>query len=770
MSNVTIVKKVKIKNILSHENTEITFPLGLIALVGPNGAGKSSIVDSIVYTLFYNPQSAKGFRGSSKRSLLRTGTSDGLIEVELSVGGRTYIVQRFIGISRPENAVLIEVEDNKKKILASGVSKVLGFINEILGIPSSEAIRYTIVSRQNELTAFIEDTASSRRETILKLLGLDEIEKAKDLLKDHLKKIEGDIKLFEELNRQYEGIKKQLEELNNIINEKLSRREKLSKEVQMVFDELKSIERVKDLVYRYNELKTLKEIVIELNKLRKLQDLCNELNRLELGEMISALEIYGNAKKRIDELNKQLYEIDIKVKNTIEGIKNVSDFGFKENKIDEIVEAIERYLDEIKRIKHTRVAEVKFNEDSINVLKNSTVCPLCKRELNDSLKNQLINDIIKHIESLKNSINDIDRIENYLKKMLDDIKKYDVMKVEIKSKISELENQMSKAISRYSSIQQKIQNIAINAKNVEEFSECFTSSESTTLKLAQCLQRKAIEIIRIYNEKINLIKRLRLGKEIDFNSLDKIVEEFNNTEKELSALGIELDKVDYNDIELKYRELSIVYNNMSQELSRIDGEIKAHIKHRADMENRLRDIEERLRELRKSVEIYKVVDMLVNKLLGKDGIIAKILTAEAKRLIELYTNRILHELGLDFSIDIDENFNIEVKSSGGELDIRSLSGGETVALAIALRIATAYTIFGKLPGFFILDEPTQFLDLNRRRTLFEIIKRLSERIPQVIIVTHDADVIDLADKVFYVNKIGGRSVVVEKIIELEAMA
>jgi len=770
MSNVTIVKKVKIRNILSHENTEITFPLGLIALVGPNGAGKSSIVDSIVYTLFYNPQSAKGFRGGSKRSLLRTGASDGLIEVELSVGGRTYIVQRFIGISRPENAMLIEIEDNKKKILASGVSKVLGFINEILGIPSSEAIRYTIVSRQNELTAFIEDTASSRRETILKLLGLDEIEKAKDLLKDHLKKIEGDIKLFEELNRQYEGIKKQLEELNNIINEKLSRREKLSKEVQMVFDELKSIERVKDLVYRYNELKTLKEIVIELNKLRKLQDLCSELNRLELGEMISALEIYGNAKKRIDELKKQLYEIDIKVKNTIERIKNVSDFRFKENKIDEIVEAIERYLDEIKRIKHTRVAEVKFNEDSINVLKNSTVCPLCKRELNDSLKKQLINDIIKHIESLKNSINDIDRIENDLKKMLDDIKKYDVMKVEIKSKISELENQMSKAISRYSNIQQKIQNIAINAKNVEEFSECFTSSESTTLKLAQCLQRKAIEIIRIYNEKINLIKRLRLGKEIDFSSLDKIVEEFNNTEKELSALGIELDKVDYNDIELKYRELSIVYNNMSQELSRIDGEIKAHIKHRADIENRLKDIEERLRELRKSVEIYKVVDMLVNKLLGKDGIIAKILTAEAKRLIELYTNRILHELGLDFSIDIDENFNIEVKSSSGELDIRSLSGGETVALAIALRIATAYTIFGKLPGFFILDEPTQFLDLNRRRTLFEIIKRLSERIPQVIIVTHDADVIDLADKVFYVNKIGGRSVIVEKIIELEAMA
>ncbi|MEM1561180.1 MAG: AAA family ATPase, partial [Ignisphaera sp.] len=128
------------------------------------------------------------------------------------------------------------------------------------------------------------------------------------------------------------------------------------------------------------------------------------------------------------------------------------------------------------------------------------------------------------------------------------------------------------------------------------------------------------------------------------------------------------------------------------------------------------------------------------------------------------------ELGLDFNVDIDEDFNIEVKSGNGELDVRSLSGGEMVALAIALRIATAYTVFGKLPGFFILDEPTQFLDSTRRRTLFEIIKRLSEKVPQVIVVTHDTDVTDLADKVFYVNKVGGRSIIGEKIVELETMA
>ncbi|MEM4789617.1 MAG: AAA family ATPase, partial [Ignisphaera sp.] len=87
---------------------------------------------------------------------------------------------------------------------------------------------------------------------------------------------------------------------------------------------------------------------------------------------------------------------------------------------------------------------------------------------------------------------------------------------------------------------------------------------------------------------------------------------------------------------------------------------------------------------------------------------------------------------------------------------------EMVSLAIALRIALAYTIFGRLPGFFILDEPTQFLDAERRRAIFEIIRRLSEKVPQVIVVTHDLEVEELADKVFYVSKEGGRSVVREK--------
>jgi len=47
-----ILRRIKLKNFISHADTEIEFPFGVTVLVGPNGAGKTSVVDAIVFALF----------------------------------------------------------------------------------------------------------------------------------------------------------------------------------------------------------------------------------------------------------------------------------------------------------------------------------------------------------------------------------------------------------------------------------------------------------------------------------------------------------------------------------------------------------------------------------------------------------------------------------------------------------------------------------------------------------------------------------------------
>jgi len=57
----------------------------------------------------------------------------------------------------------------------------------------------------------------------------------------------------------------------------------------------------------------------------------------------------------------------------------------------------------------------------------------------------------------------------------------------------------------------------------------------------------------------------------------------------------------------------------------------------------------------------------------------------------------------------------------------------------------------------ILDEPTPFLDEERRKKLVEIITQHLRKIPQVIIVSHDEELKDAADYVIRVSLIGGKS-------------
>jgi exonuclease SbcC len=241
-----------------------------------------------------------------------------------------------------------------------------------------------------------------------------------------------------------------------------------------------------------------------------------------------------------------------------------------------------------------------------------------------------------------------------------------------------------------------------------------------------------------------------------------ILETFDKLQHALSELGIDTEKVNLEELEHRYRESNRRIQMIRDELSKIEGKLEELGKSKTELENLINEIETEVKRLEKDIIIFNALDVLANSILGKDGILAKVLTKEARRLLELYTNNILSEFGMDFRVSIDDDFGIEVQSPLGRIDLRGLSGGEGIALAIALRLALAYAIFGRLPGFLMLDEPTQFLDEERRRVLFDVIKRLSQRIPQVIVVTHDRDIVEIADQVFYVSKEGGRSIVREK--------
>jgi 5-methyltetrahydrofolate--homocysteine methyltransferase len=159
---------------------------------------------------------------------------------------------------------------------------------------------------------------------------------------------------------------------------------------------------------------------------------------------------------------------------------------------------------------------------------------------------------------------------------------------------------------------------------------------------------------------------------------------------------------------------------------------------------------------KETIEAYNIIEQFAEKYLGKGGVLAKELTKFVRAELEKRTNTILSRLGLR-EITINEDFEIFIKIGSDVVPLDNASGGERVAIAIAMRLALAELAMGRTPTVLILDEPTVYLDDERRVEIFSILGELGKSLKQVIIVTHDEKVIDIADAVIRVENIGNVS-------------
>jgi DNA repair exonuclease SbcCD ATPase subunit len=90
----------------------------------------------------------------------------------------------------------------------------------------------------------------------------------------------------------------------------------------------------------------------------------------------------------------------------------------------------------------------------------------------------------------------------------------------------------------------------------------------------------------------------------------------------------------------------------------------------------------------------------------------------------------------------------------------ALSGGERTALALAYRLALGHVVrsFGELTlSTLILDEPTDGFSPEQVGRMGELLDEL--RLPQVILVSHEAGLASIADHVVRIRKEGGESII-----------
>lgn len=234
----------------------------------------------------------------------------------------------------------------------------------------------------------------------------------------------------------------------------------------------------------------------------------------------------------------------------------------------------------------------------------------------------------------------------------------------------------------------------------------------------------------------------------------------NDMERKTSLLRSQLSDIQKNrktfdKVKGRVQELRSELSALREASGRQHGKRQELENSRGRLRDEVKDIKEKKKE---HTRLSGFVGLLgeIRALFDKSGL-QKELRMKSGPIIEVHMREFFSKFNFDYSdISLDENYDITLYGPGGESTTEMISGGEKIAAALSMRLGIARTLVGGSAESMMLDEPTIFLDNQRRRDLIDVLKKLSV-MPQLIIVTHDTSMEEAADKITVISKERGRS-------------
>jgi exonuclease SbcC len=216
-----------------------------------------------------------------------------------------------------------------------------------------------------------------------------------------------------------------------------------------------------------------------------------------------------------------------------------------------------------------------------------------------------------------------------------------------------------------------------------------------------------------------------------------------------NILKLEKDTKGFDEIEFLNLKNSI--NEKQLNLSHIDQHLGAIMEKISKNEEQIKIIQKAITELKIVKEYMIQLESIQSNVFSRDGSVAISLRSWALNTISIKASEYLTLLNTKIQrIQLSEkarDITITCHSKKEVLDLESLSGGEQVSVALALRLGMANLLGSSNLNLMILDEPTTHLDAERKKSLVEVLSQLSsisnsEMPMQFIIITHDAEIFE----------------------------
>lgn len=484
-------------------------------------------------------------------------------------------------------------------------------------------------------------------------------------------------------------------------------------------------------------------------------------------------------------------------------------------RIEEISENIISKNEDIAIFKHN----IKSSQRSLEELDNvEDKCPVCQSEIDSKKKLQLaqqyetaISDNSKLIDQNEEEVNSLADDRQTSEENLNSLYELSKKIIEYKQKFKHLErelvklNKLDEGLESKEFISNKLGELILEIAKVKTDRESYKNSHDEYMKAEGALEvlgdetEVQFELNKVTNEIDTHVKNIKLAIEQDshlsgdisaselqnrisdlkqkndeYNQLKGFIQNKNSLKTQLDALKEEIG-VSQNQIEITQNKIDasvydsekyehVVYrfemyerklNSFNDELAEIKGRARESISNIKDLKEKIETVDKFQQEYNDVEEFIQLLTY-ISKLYGKDGV-QKELKNISKPLIQKYTKDFFNEFNFNYSdLTLDDDYEITVFGPDGESSMSMVSGGEKIAIALALRLGITQTIAKGGLDTILLDEPTIHLDDSRKHDLINLLKDIS-LLPQMIIVTHESQLENAADNLIKVEKENGIS-------------
>ena len=635
----------------------------------------------------------------NNKGLVKYRESKGQASVEFTIGDKAYKAVRSLTAKGTTEAKLYKMTEGKEILAAQGERSQLG-----------------------------NDTMSNAIESIIGL-DFDKIRISSIVQQGELEKIiKAKPKEFKELLNSIITIDKL--DLANLSMKEIKEKFRSNIKEQYYYDD-------EDLGIVSNKITEFETIIKDseplLKKLqkektereRKISDLKQEVDELrtqelKVGELESRKnELIAYAREKIVELRRKNLEIEDKIEKCNASFSIIGDSGDVEPEISQGKESLEKISEEFLDLsgKKSRFSANVSLAEKIT-LKNGK-CPVCDSE-------------VDHL----NELFQIEHIKKEIKEITERMNKLEQDKREIQQKTVQLEKKLE---------EQRNANAVLKANNIND------KSDITKLQEELDNEKKQLQVVSNSVESQQIVQLASLDAHAK-----QISENISRLERETEGF----DQAIFSNLQSALSENEI-------ELRRIDTNYGATISRLDSAKEQLEKLSSTLKELEISREYVSRLEKIQETVYKVDGPVAKSLRSWALNTISQNASRYLEMMNTRINkIHLQEDvkkIDIICKRGNTEYDIGSLSGGERVTVAIALRLGMAHLLESSKLNFMIMDEPTNYLDAEHKAELVNVltqlaeVKKLDSEAPlQLLIITHDTEIFENTsiDNIYRFSKVG----------------